>query len=86
MKGWSPFTQKALKKAKLTKKIGSIQPDTFSFDEAFSSARKEGVDEFKWKGKKYHTKTKEETGKLVNTPSGVKGPKLPRVKLLKKTL
>jgi hypothetical protein len=61
MKGWSPFTQKAMRQVKGQKAMtGLIQPDNLSFDEAFSSARKKGVDQFKWKGKKYHTKTAEE--------------------------
>lgn len=33
------------------------------FGDAFAAARKAGKKEFTWKGKKYHTKTKEEMAK-----------------------
>ena len=71
---------------KAKKDMTSNKAYPLPFGETFKQAKARGDKEFTWKGKKYHTKTKEETGKLVNTPSGVKGPKLPRVKLLKKTL
>ena len=67
MKGWSPFAQKQSKGFKTGKKVEgfiglkpSEETDAMSFDEAFRNARDKGVQEFIWKGKKYHTKTKEE--------------------------
>jgi len=35
-------------------------PKSKSFGSSFKEARKAGLEEFEWKGKKYHTKTKEE--------------------------
>ena len=35
-------------------------PKAKSFGSSFKEARKAGLKEFEWKGKKYHTKTKEE--------------------------
>mgnify|MGYP003657090644 CR=1 FL=1 len=37
-----------------------IDPSPKDFGDAFKQARKKGKQEFTWKGKKYHTKTKEE--------------------------
>jgi hypothetical protein len=42
-----------------------------SFGQAFSQARKEGKSEFTWKGKKYHTRTKEEEETLNRAESRV---------------
>jgi len=70
MKGWSPFTQKKILKALKTEpsktgtqsKIGlksSKETDDMSFNKAFGNARDKGVQEFIWRGDKYHTKTEE---------------------------
>ena len=42
------------------KKTGYGVSGKESFDEMFSKAKKHGEKEFTWKGKKYHTKTKDE--------------------------
>jgi hypothetical protein len=52
-------------KTKLTKKGESKATNTsfgggYTFDDAFATARKQGFKTFDWKGKSYHTKTKEE--------------------------
>ena len=64
MKPKSPLLQKAMKhqiKSQRTK-TGSTETEFkgFTFSDAFSTAREGGFKTFKWKGKKYHTKTKEE--------------------------
>ena len=46
-----------LKAAELSKPRGTAGKE---FDKAFATARKAGKKEFTWKGKKYHTRTKEE--------------------------
>ena len=51
-----------------------------SFDEAFADARAQGLDEFTWNGKRYHTKTREEVDvendqrSLDAIESGIKPP------------
>lgn len=42
------------------KKLFTREEETPSFGQTFKEARKSGVKEFEWKGKKYHTKYKEE--------------------------
>ena len=57
--GWkaqgTKLTKKGEKKATHTEFKGG-----YTFGDAFSTARKGGFETFTWKGKKYHTKTKEE--------------------------
>ena len=45
-----------------------------TFGEAFASARKSGAGEFEYKGKKYHTRTKEEanTAQIAKSASGTR--------------
>ena len=45
-------------KAKDTAKVGSSKP--MAFGKAFRSAKSAGKKEFTWKGKRYHTRTKDE--------------------------
>jgi len=47
------------------KKMGYGVSGKESFDEMFSKAKKHGEKEFTWKGKKYHTKTKDEVQKAT---------------------
>jgi len=59
----SPLLQKAMgyKAKKTNLKTGETTYKAgYSFDDAFADARKSGKKSFTWKGKKYHTKTKEE--------------------------
>ena len=56
----SPLLQKQMSKAVMTnKKTGDkVYKGGYSFDEAFSDAKKSGSKEFTWKNKEYNTKTK----------------------------
>ena len=62
----SPLKQSwKAQKTKLTKKGEPKATSTefkgdYTFDDAFGTARKQGFKTFDWKGKSYHTKTKEE--------------------------
>jgi len=59
----SPLLQKVMgyKAKKTNLKTGETTYKAgYSFDDAFSDARKSGKKSFTWKGKKYTTKTKEE--------------------------
>tara|TARA_R100001463_G_scaffold37357_2_gene80240 strand:+ start:3317 stop:6436 length:3120 start_codon:yes stop_codon:yes gene_type:complete len=42
-----------------------------TFDQAFAEAKKNGLSEFTWKGKKYHTKTKEEVSGSSRDPMDI---------------
>ena len=64
--------------SKSTKKVDTTNKNTTkkdtvkkksegSFGDAFKNARKNGKKEFTWKGKKYHTRTKEEEAKKKKT-------------------
>ena len=71
-KGKNPITMKSpmqqswkAQGTKLTKKGEPKATNTefkggYTFDDAFATARKQGFKTFDWKGKSYHTKTKEE--------------------------
>ena len=45
-----------------------------TFGQAFAAARKAGKKTFDWKGKPYHTRTKEENKNFVDKKKGVQGP------------
>lgn len=42
--------------------------DKTEFEKAFAAARKAGKKQFTYKGKKYHTRTKDDLKKIVTTP------------------
>ena len=46
----------------MKQKIGQLFKKEKGFGDTFKGARAEGLDEFEWKGNKYHTKYKEEMG------------------------
>lgn len=59
----SPSTNIKTKKFDIKNKIKKLftrEEEAPSFGSTFRDARKEGLDEFEWQGKKYHTKYKEE--------------------------
>ena len=64
--GTSPMKQSwKAQKTNLTKEWEPKATSTeftgdYTFDDAFATARKQGFKTFDWKGKSYHTKTKEE--------------------------
>jgi hypothetical protein len=54
----SPDIKKKLNSIK--HKLGNLFKKNQSFGESFKEARSDGLDEFEWQGKNYHTKYKEE--------------------------
>ena len=60
----SPRTNIKTKKFDIKNKIKKLftrEEEAPSFGSTFRDARKEGLDEFEWEGKRYHTKYKEDT-------------------------
>ena len=53
------------------KTLGSSPAKQSDFGSAFATARKAGEKEFTYKGKKYHTKIKEEVSDIASQETGV---------------
>ena len=64
--GYTPFKMKGPSLYRSpNKKTGYGVSGKEGFDEMFSKAKKHGEKEFTWKGKKYHTVTKDEIKKAT---------------------
>jgi len=72
-------TNKTIKKTvtkpkNIAKPKAPAKPAGPTFGQAFAAARKAGKKTFTYKGKPYHTRTKEEDKNFVNKKKGVQGP------------